>query len=154
MIQRIQSLYLLISSAICTILIFSPLASFRQGDQIAAELFSYGVKKVGNADLLISYNPVILVVLVTISAMLGIFTIFQYKKRPLQVLLSTFNIIILLVMLGMMVYYCIVISQGLNGSINYYIQAIFPFISIILLFLAIKSIRKDEKLIRSVDRIR
>jgi hypothetical protein len=154
MIQRIQSLYLFISSVITSFLIFTPLASFKLQDQIIGELYSYCIKNTAVSNVQIKFNPVLLIVLVVVSVMLGLFTIFLFKKRKLQIWLNVLNILILLAIITLIVYYCISISVNNNASINYYIQSILPFISIILIFLSIKRIHKDEKLIRSLDRVR
>jgi len=154
MIQRIQSLYLLISSIIISFLIYSPLAFVIMPENNVSKLYSYGLKNISNSILTIDINPVPLIILSVVAAMLGLITIFLYKKRKIQIWLSILNIIILLIISGLTIYYCSFLSINYNAQVNYTITAIFPFISVILLFLSIKAIQKDEKLIRSIDRIR
>jgi hypothetical protein len=153
MIQRIQSLYMFIASVITSFIIYSPLA-FITSPENNVQLYSYGVKNISTSIITTDINPILIIILTVVSAMLGLVTIFLFKKRRLQIWLNILNILILLSIPALIVYYCVYISVNLNGTVSYTINSVFPFISIILIFLSIKRIQKDEKLIRSVDRIR
>jgi hypothetical protein len=151
MIQRIQTLYLLISSVIISFLFYSAIATF---DNNLYQLFSYGIKSNIPSVNPANTNPVIIFILAFIVFILGLVTIFMYKNRKVQTKLCIANIIILLILTGTIIYYCSTISVTLNTQVTYRITAIFPFISLILTYISMKSIQKDEKLVRSVDRIR
>lgn len=82
------------------------------------------------------------------------YTIFQFKKRILQIRLNLLNIFLNVLLVGGIFYYTTMI-EGKTGAVSDYgIAAIFPLIAIILLFVANFYIRKDEKLIRSSNRLR
>jgi len=85
-----------------------------------------------------------------IVAVLSLITIFLYKKRNLQIKISY---LLLLLLVLIYVLYIILDLQSLSLSEIGYTFA-FPFISFILTYLAIGGIRKDEKLVRSLDRLR
>jgi hypothetical protein len=56
--------------------------------------------------------------------------------------------------LGLNYYYIQSFTNQLNGVVSYKITVVFPFVSAVLTYLAIRAIGKDEALIRSMDRIR
>ena len=88
-----------------------------------------------------------------ISALLSIVTIFLFKNRQLQFVLGRLNILINLFLLGVLIY----LSQTLSGEASVSEKGIgmfFPVIVILLLVIANKAIKKDEDLVKSVDRLR
>ena len=152
MIQRIQSIYLIVVTILLGTMFIYPLAELLSVD---GQLFIYnynGLSIEGEEGLyLLTVPPIILLgILVGISFV----TIFLYKKRVLQMRLNSFNIILMIGYLGLNYYYIQNFSKQLEGVISYQIAAIFPFIAAILTYLAIRAIGKDEALIRSMDRIR
>lgn len=87
------------------------------------------------------------------SALLSIVTLFLFKNRQLQFVLGRLNILINLFLLGVLIY----LSQTLSGEALVSEKGIgmfFPVIVILLLVLANKAIKKDEDLVKSVDRLR
>ena len=72
----------------------------------------------------------------------------------LPIYLLIFNML-LLIGLGLLSWFYLTnFAKMADGPIHYKFTIIFPAIAIILTFLAYKAIKKDEKLVRSVDRIR
>lgn len=146
MIQRIQSLYLLLAAAAG--------AAALSFDLWRATL-SNGVKQSVNAS-----SNYLLFVLYVVIILLALVTIFLFKKRKLQFRLTIFNI---LFGFGALAYQYYVVQQTANklnsGGVSIttasYLPASFlPIVIIILLFLAVRGIYKDEKLIKSLDRLR
>jgi cytochrome bd-type quinol oxidase subunit 2 len=146
MIQRIQSLYLLLAAAAG--------AAALSFDLWRATL-SNGVKQSVNAS-----SNYLLFVLYIIIILLALVTIFLFKKRKLQFRLTIFNI---LFGFGALAYQYYVVQQtadklstgGITITSASYLPASFlPIVIIILLFLAARGIYKDEKLIKSLDRLR
>ena len=83
-------------------------------------------------------------------AILSIITIFLYKKRKLQI-----NISYVLLFLLILEYALYFIFDNRNIAFSEILFTfIFPFVSLILVYLAIRGIKKDEKLIRSLNRLR
>ncbi|TYP99422.1 uncharacterized protein DUF4293 [Tenacibaculum adriaticum] len=143
MIQRIQSIYLLLAGIISGGLIFFvSLWSNTNGNLFALDLFS-------SSTILEKSIPS----LFFLSAALSMITIFLFKKRQLQFVLGRLNILINLILLGLLVY----LSLNLSGETLVSEKGIgmfFPVIVILLLVLANKAIKKDEDLVKSVDRLR
>jgi hypothetical protein len=80
-------------------------------------------------------------------------TIFKFKNRQTQFVLGRLNILINLIILGLLVVHL----QSLSGETSVSekgIGSILPLITIILLVMANRAIKKDEDLVKSVDRLR
>lgn len=88
-----------------------------------------------------------------IVVILGFLSLFSFKNRKRQLLLNTTSIIINALLIGILVYWL----QNLSGGIDFPekgIEPIFPFLGVICLLIANIFIRKDERLVKSVDRLR
>ena len=93
------------------------------------------------------------IVLFVLSAVLAVFSIINFKKRQHQFVLNRLNMIFNFILLGFFVYR----SLNLSGETMVSEKGIgmfLPAISIVLLVLANKAIKKDEDLVKSVDRLR
>ena len=91
--------------------------------------------------------------LVFVSIALAIISILSYKKRQMQFVLNRLNIISNFVLLGVFVYRSLKVSGEILVS-EKGIGVLLPIISIVFLVLANKAIKKDEDLVKSVDRLR
>lgn len=85
--------------------------------------------------------------------LLGFISILSYKERKRQILLNNISIFINALLLGLLGYWLLTLSGGINFP-EKGIEPFFPFLSIICLFIANIYIRKDERLVKSVDRLR
>jgi hypothetical protein len=129
MLQRIQTIWILLSVL------------------AAAFLYITGqdVEVFGNAPI-ISVSSIVLV-------LIGAFSLFSFKNRKRQIMLNNISIIINALLIGILVYWV----QNLSGGIDFPekgIEPIFPLIAVICLFIANIFIKKDERLVKSVDRLR
>ena len=162
MIQRIQTLYLLVAVILMATTLLTPLATFtHEGKDIV--LSAFGLKgipaEIGTVNTQIFYYLIALLILPTL---LPIVIIFLFKKRMLQIRLCVSEILLLLGSLGFIGIFCwrfydvIKTDVVKNGELIFTLEwsAIMPIIAIILVGLAIRGIAKDEALVRSLDRIR
>jgi len=155
MIQRIQSLYLLFVAVACTLLFFFPMIDYTK-DVMTYRLFATGMKFVGDVSGSIFFwetFPLLFIVLA--SMIMALATIFLYKKRRLQFRLVNINVLlnVLLVALVFLVYSRIFENQFQIPS-SYQFGMYIPLISLVLLILASRAIRKDEGLVKSTERLR
>ena len=81
------------------------------------------------------------------------FSILSYKNRKRQILLNTISIFINALLLGSLAYWVLTLSGGIQFP-EKGIEPFFPFLSMICLFIANVFIRKDDRLVKSVDRLR
>jgi glucan phosphoethanolaminetransferase (alkaline phosphatase superfamily) len=146
MIQRIQSLFLLLAAGMAFGLFALPFAS--TGSEIAtSSIFS---------DATYDLNDHIgLLVLFGLAGVLALVSIFLFKNRQLQMTLSRFALIANL--LGMILAVIIFWQdlQGMGDAVpNDQAGAYLPLGFILFAFLALRFIGKDDKLVRSMDRLR
>jgi len=90
-------------------------------------------------------------------AVLSVVCIFLYKNRVLQMKIVRLTILLNIVIIGLIfLVYAKIIETNLLTSPDYLDEAgiYFTLISLVFLILANRSIMKDEKLVRSADRLR
>lgn len=140
MIQRIQSIWLLLTAVFAFLTIKF---SFYSGNKIDA---------VTNAKTFLPLNAttnILLLILTVAVAVASLVVIFLYKDRKRQMLVS---IGILAVSIINIVVYFSQIKKFIEGQFD--LTAIITFVIPIFILLAIRSIWKDEKLVKSSDRLR
>ena len=91
--------------------------------------------------------------LIFVSVALSIISILSFKKRQTQFVINRLNIISNFVLLGVFVYRSLTLSGETLVS-EKGIGVLLPIISIVFLVLANKAIKRDEDLVKSVDRLR
>lgn len=154
MIQRIQSVYLLVVTILSVIVLFSPVSFIATSANIF-DLSYKGFTSTPPIDAL-HINTWPLTLIAALIPLLAFGSIFLYKKRKLQIRLNIINFLL------MDVYYVVMLSfmwfadarLGLPSRWGYHLAASLPAINMIFTFLAIRGIQKDEKLVRSLDRLR
>ena len=147
MIQRIQSLYILISAVLIGFLFALPFAELAAGNK----LYLFNIKGIIH-DGHVEQNGLPITIFVGIILLLHVVDLFLFKKRILQMRILVFCILLMLGLFGMFYFFTYYSFSGTDVSFN--ISIVFPLIAIILDYLAIRNIGKDEALIRSIDRIR
>lgn len=93
------------------------------------------------------------VTLFGLSNTLTLLSIFSHKKRQQQFVMGRLNMILNLILLGLFVYRTLTAS-GETAISEKGVGMFLPIISIVFLVLANKAIKKDEDLVKSVDRLR
>lgn len=154
MIQRKQTLFLLLAAIVVFPLYFMPFASFMYRPN-EFEIFVRGLKEVstGGCDTdWLSYS------VLWVATFLPIVTICLFKKRKVQLILCLVQILILAILTGLIIAYITgynrVISAESASALVWSWVAVTPVISIILTFLAYRGVTRDELLIKSLNRIR
>lgn len=136
MLQRIQTIYLFIASLISGVLIFFvSLWRNEAGDPVFVE------------------DVILALALFLGSAFISLITIFLFKNRKLQFVLGRANILLNFILLGVFVYWTLTAPGEMQIS-EKGIGMFLPVLSIVFLVLANKAIKKDEDLVKSVDRLR
>ena len=129
MLQRIQTIWILLS--------------------VLAAVFLY----ITGQDVDVFGKTPIVSVASIVLVFVGALSLFSFKNRKRQILLNNISIIINALLIGVLVYW----MQNLSGGIDFPekgIEPVFPSIAVICLFLANLFIKKDERLVKSVDRLR
>ncbi len=143
MIQRIQSIYLLIASVVSGVLmlLFDLWDTTKEGIK-AIDLF-------GNEAVELNAIPVLFIA----SALVSLFAIFKFQNRKTQINLGRIVILINLILLGLLVYLLLTLS-GEAAVSKKDIGMFLPIVSMLFVLLANRAIQKDEDLVKSVDRLR
>jgi hypothetical protein len=151
MLQRIQSVYLLIAVLLIGTLFFLNMAELSS----ASELYSLTYKGVINqlTDE-VTVAALALSILLVVTTVLLVIAIFLYKKRILQIRVCGLNIGLLLGLSVMIYFFGKTSASQLGAEIFFNWPLVLPLISLVLVFLAIRGIGRDEALVRSLDRIR
>ncbi len=85
--------------------------------------------------------------------LVGFISILSFKDRKRQILLNKISIIINALLLGLLAYWLLTLSGGISFP-EKGIEPIFPLISMISLLIANMAIKRDDRLVKSVDRLR
>ena len=144
MIQRIQSLILLVVA-----LISGGLSSIVTLWDASYDHNFYAYESILNNSIYIKPIGIIFI----LSAILSFITIFLFKNRKLQFVLNRINILLNFLLLGFIVYNVLNVSGETQVS-EKGIGTFLPILSVFLLVFANRYIKKDEDLVKSVDRLR
>ncbi|MFA5974081.1 MAG: DUF4293 domain-containing protein [Lentimicrobiaceae bacterium] len=158
MIQRIQTLYLSLAFIAIALLFAFPLAQFLSDH--GAYIFSVrGLKNMvpGEPNVL---NPMLFLPLIIVAislALLSLYTIFQFKKRSLQIKLTHIGVLTAIALIiGIFFLYIPMIEKKINIVPDYSkaFGIYLPLVALVFMVMANRAIKRDEKLVRSADRLR
>lgn len=155
MIQRIQTVFLFLAAILAGVLFFAPIAAFEHGTDLM-KLTIYGVENQISAQYFSNIYALPLLLLTLLLVAIPIVTIFMYKKRELQLKLSSLNVFLNAILCGtIFLYYSSNIQKTLAiENISYLFGTYIPLINMVLSIFAMRWIKKDIDLIRSIDRLR
>lgn len=155
MIQRIQTLYLLLIFIGMLLLYFFPIATFIGGNE-EFQIALWGIRSTADDTQVV--GTIHMGILWLLATLLPLVNVFLYKRRWLQLRLCVVEIVLLL---GMQIYIGFyifssrsVISDFEVNSMKYSLVDVIPIIGIILTILAFRGIVRDQALIKSLNRIR
>lgn len=157
MIQRIQTLYLLVVAILMATLLLVPLGAFI-GSAEEFVITAWGIDSLSAPEagkIVASPQMAILIILAGLVPLVGIFL---YKKRFLQLRLCVVEIVLLI---GVQVYIAMyvlransLVSELGDASMRFSVADVLPFIAIILTVMAFRGISRDIALLKSLNRIR
>ena len=154
MIQRIQTIYLFAAAVIMFLLFFFPFMEMIGADGQYYRYDIYGIHQGMGETAQMSMSVLPLRFLVFVTGFLSLVIIFLYKKRILQIRLCVFNLVLTLGFYGLFYFYYYQAARDIEVETYLKVPLAFPLIAMILLYLAIRNIGKDEILVRSYNRIR
>ena len=143
MIQRIQTLHLLIVTALMAVTLFAPLAWFA-GDAGEFRLYAFSLQtSAGEAVQSTVYMGVVL----ALACVLPFITIFLFKRRLLQIRLCVVEIVLL------------ILSWRVFSELSFHTQGFrpaiaLPLVCLLFAYLAARAVFRDELMVRAADRIR
>lgn len=148
-IQRIQSVYLLIAVILMAVFAFFPALTFNFGDRE----FVYGALEAGRVGF--THVDPLMLTLTILIAVFALIDIFLYKNLSRQMTFCFATIIIALAMIIAIAVVAFVIQSrvGINGMMPHW-AIVLPVLAIIFLMLAHKSMSRDKRALRDADRLR
>ena len=150
MIQRIQTVFLLLAVVALGLFLWLPLIGVESSvfrDTIPGWRVGHTVE-IWAGPYIIIFNAIFTGTAIGITLM----SIFLYKRRSLQILLCWFSII--LIASGELFVYYQYQTRIFKGDVILTPWNLLAIAAVVLQFLAIIYIRKDEALLKSVDRLR
>jgi peptidoglycan/LPS O-acetylase OafA/YrhL len=141
MIQRIQSIWLLLAGVAGLLTYKLPLWQGKLQD--------------GSVKKFLGPESLLLFTLIVVTSILAFVTIFLFKNRSQQKGLALIGALLSIAIVGLEFFFVEDYKKGLNLAENsWQLGAILPVLMIILFFMARAGIVKDEKLVKSLDRLR
>ncbi len=153
MIQRIQTVYLLLASIAYSLLFYFPINEMLFGNRVLVlNIWGLYEQNGDNLEQIAEAYPIL--ILSILSVILPFLIIFLFKNRKLQMRLTLNASIISLGLMGLNLYYLYQVATTNETQIGFSVGLVLPLVAFILQILAFRAIRKDDLLIKSIDRIR
>ncbi len=152
MLQRIQSVYLGLAVLLSVGLFVWPIGSF-SADNSELILSVFGLTTTKGEIITMTYPIVILTGIITF---LLLFQVFNFKRRirQIQTGIAVIVLIVFWYLINGIYIYHYFMDFDIFLSVKPSVGAFIPLAMIVFILLGNKYIRKDEELVRSVDRIR
>lgn len=149
MIQRIQTVYLLLVVGVLITCMCLPLGYFTNAEIVTYTFSSLGVR---SGEVFQSSWGLFCILL--LSTIVAFATVFLYKNRVLQIRMTIFNSILLVGFYLAFIAFYFALKGDLEASFRIHWALCLPLIGIILNYLAIRAIGRDEVLVKAADRLR
>ena len=162
MIQRIQTVYLLLISILSFVCLISQIGYYTFGEEVIASFSNFTFTSYGPCSSYQSAGPYALGVLLLLVIFLSVVSILLFRKRMRQLrltILSSLFLVGYIVVYALFAYFYkenidLTLSTVDTSMFHVRFVTLFPVLSLILNIMAIHGIRKDEALVRSLDRLR
>lgn len=154
MIQRIQTVYLLLVAVLALLPVFLPVAWFGS-DEGQFSLYAFSLQDAAGVTV---QSTIYMGVVFVVALVLPVVNIFLYRRRMLQIRLCVVEMVLLVGCVAMeLAYYFLACkafpdahlqTSGMNAVL------FLPLAGLVFCFLAARAVFRDEMLVRSTDRIR
>jgi 4-amino-4-deoxy-L-arabinose transferase-like glycosyltransferase len=154
MIQRIQSVYLLLTTLLSVLFLSGNVLVFSEGvNKIAISAFSIN-KIIEDAGSVQVVSVIPFSVLLFAIPFISFVAIFLYMKRRVQMKVVLVLIFLIIALIAALVYFSIDISGKYNASLVPGIKLVLPVLMLVFSALAYRGVRNDEAIVKSYDRLR
>lgn len=151
MIQRIQSVYLLLVTILLVATAFMPIGQFVGTDNITTHVFKPLGVTMADGTFQSTWG---LFGILILSAVIACCSIFLYRNRMLQIRMTIFGSILLVGFYIAFLVFMFVLKDDLQASFHLKWALCLPVICIILNYLSFRAIYSDEVMVRAADRLR
>ena len=145
MIQRIQSIWLLLAGLVNAGLFYFAIYH--------AEVVENGIAVTQQLRVNDHYPSLLMALVITV---LPLVAIFMFKNRTRQLNVVLFSIVACIAFIAFTLMRVSNFNNGTSAPVTgtYWVGSILPVVAIIFLVMAVNGIRRDEKLVKSLDRLR
>ncbi len=159
MIQRIQTVFLFLVAVAMILVVIFPIwqhVNLEQTQMMTLNAWTLFTVDLQSNEVIDTKNKMFIGLLAVLSAAIALFSIFQYKNRTKQMFLNMINSFVMVINLGLIIWTSHQANEIFNPDQSgaFVIGFWVIFAGMIMNLLANRFIRKDELLVRSVDRIR
>jgi hypothetical protein len=155
MIQRVQSVYLFVMALLSSLLIPGSILNFSEKTGFVVRVTFNAVVRYNSGqstEIVEKLFPLsVLIVLITV---ISLTTIFFFNSRKIQIQLSRFLIFLAAILVVAIIHICLRIISKFDASIIPGLKMILPVLILIISVLAFRGIKKDDKLVKSYERLR
>lgn len=152
MIQRIQTIYLLIGLVAWGLLFFNPVIGLTDNAGGAWTIFVNGIREADGGKIVMKTIPML--ILFVLVELLGLVAVLSYNRRAFQLRLTVLNMLLQFFSYGIIVLYVFQGRKLLHADAGLLFWSIMPLIAAISSYLAFRGIRRDILLLRAQDRLR
>jgi hypothetical protein len=155
MIQRIQTVYLLLTTILAVFFLTGSILIFSSatGDQLIIKLTGIYTGN-GHAEIEKIATPIFLSAILLLIPFTSLITIFLYKNRKLQIKLNLILLILILVLVLLILIHVFALSSDFRMNLSPDLKMILPLFMLISSVLSYSAIKKDDELVKSYDRLR
>jgi hypothetical protein len=159
MIQRIQTVFLFLVAVAMSLVLGFPIwqqVNPDQSQKMTLDAFKLVTTDIASGDVIASESKIIISILAALAAAMAFYSIFQYKNRTKQMFINMINSLVMVTNVGVIVWIAHNANEVFNPQVNgAFVLGFWSILGgLVMNLLANRFIRKDEMLVRSVDRIR
>jgi Domain of unknown function (DUF4293) len=155
MIQRIQSLFLILIAMLSGFLLTGSVISFiNKTGSVINITFTEVIKSTGGLGIEVIEKLLPLTILIIVIPLISLITIFLYNKRRYQLVMSRVLITLNSILIIAFLHVSLRIISGYGAQLVPGVKMIIPILMLILAILAFRGIKKDDQLVKSYDRLR
>lgn len=154
MIQRIQSVYLILTTILAGLFLTGIFFEFVSGEGSRFIVSISGIYENSTESLLMTGKIIPVLLIAVIIPMVSLITLFLFRNRKLQMRAILILIILVILLIGTSAYYVLPFIRPGNGKLIPVFRMFIPVINLFLGIMAYFAVRKDEKMVRSYDRLR
>ncbi len=154
MIQRIQTIYLALAAICLSLTLFLPLFGYITGDSLSQAVSVYSVSNLNSGESTEAAGRIGLLILIPLTVVIILFNIFQFANRKRQLSICALLYLLLAGIIAYMMFFTEWNRPDEMKSMSWGAGYFGPIAALPLVFLANRSIKKDENLIKSLDRLR
>jgi hypothetical protein len=145
----------LLVTVLSIVALFFPFAELINVTQNLSYMLSFkGIYLLQPNTELLQSNVYILSALSVVIPLIALAAIFLYKKRKLQIQIIWVNIFLMIGFYAALIAYLLIAANRFQTTWNLAFATAFHLVNIILSLLAIRGIKKDQELVRSLNRLR